>query len=546
MAIIFHGIRVLMPALVAASLLTVSLADDGPPASQGVPASQRALTRDEELYLLEARQVQLDLEQARNEMDQARIERERVRSLYDQKLVTIEKLNDAVQKHQQAILKHKQAEITIEKKRLEFLKDATLITVIDAMKYRDESGDVMASVTIRNDSDIGKARIAMEGSAEALSDERLASLLKVDNVIVTVLGEAEIRRGDEFETRRTTTSKAIVGDPFQQIVEEIAYADRKDLVYRLLKKDVENVTVRVEFLGTKREYDVFLKKESQQDLPEISSTQYAQIGQLGTKILYDLTLERLAKTEQGFSLVVLNLPPEIKAAFIDPVSEASLTQVKFTEEISKQSLYFEASIPEKLPAEMIDTNISFYIMITHQAELKRIFEVRKQHGGVVPPEEAMKLRGNKVELILIPRGVGKLEILVTNLFKEVERGEPVTLKFNVLNSGTLELRRVTPELDLPLEWEGTLDPTEVAVINSGEKALYTAHINPPPEVEVGEFPVRIEAEGHSGVEIVEAEEKTFTVRVAAQSNITGTAILVGVLVVLVIGIAVASIKISRR
>ena len=38
----------------------------------------------------------------------------------------------------------------------------------------------------------------------------------------------------------------------------------------------------------------------------------------------------------------------------------------------------------------------------------------------------------------------------------------------------------------------------------------------------------------------------FTVQVAAKSNITGTVVLVTVLVALVVGIAIASIKISRR
>ena len=43
------------------------------------------------------------------------------------------------------------------------------------------------------------------------------------------------------------------------------------------------------------EHDVFLEKESEEDVPVISSTQYAQVGELGSTIKYDLELERLAK-----------------------------------------------------------------------------------------------------------------------------------------------------------------------------------------------------------------------------------------------------------
>ena len=57
---------------------------------------------------------------------------------------------------------------------------------------------------------------------------------------------------------------------------------------------------------------------------------------------------------------------------------------------------------------------------------------------------------------------------------------------------------------------------------------------------------RISADGYSGVETINAVDKTFTVRVAAESNILGTVVLVLILIGLVGGIAVASIKIARR
>lgn len=510
------------------------------------PASRRSLTREERLHQLEAQQAQLALDQARAEMQKAKVELDEVRKLFEEKLYTLEELSVATRQHELAVLKYEQAKIALEKKRLEFLKDATLVTVLDAKKYRGEEGEVLASVKLRNDSDISKARIAMQGG-ERLSDEQLASLLKVDNIIVALLGEVQLVSGVGPDKRYYSTGKAIIGDPFQQIVRELRHGQEVDLTFRLLKKDVENVTVSLEFLGTKKDYDVFLKKESRQDLPIISSGQYTQIGQLGSKITYDLDLERLAKAEQGFSLVVLNLPQEIKPSMLDGASKANITEIRFTEELSKQRLYLELSIPEKLSPKLVDSNISFYFLATRRSELRKIEQVKQKfQGKSIPPEEIAKLNATKVELAVIPRGVGKLEILVPNLFKEVRRGEPVSIKFNVLNSGTLALRRVTPKLDLPLEWEGEVEPVEVEVIQGGEKALFRANIRPPADVDVGEYSVKMEAEGHSGVEIVEATDRDLTVRIASAGSITGTVVLVVVLIVMVIGIAIASIKISRR
>ena len=512
------------------------------------PTVARSLTRDEQLHLLEAQLAQLELKRAQAAMNKAQKELEEVKSLFEEKLETIDKLNQAEQDYQEAVLRYDKAQIELQKKRLEFLKGATLITVVKAEKYRHaDSEDMKVSITLRNDSDIEKARVVM-AEMEGSSVEDLASLLKVDNLVVTLLAEVSIPVGTGQDKRLQSAGKPIVSDPYYQIVEELECGQEASLEFRLVRKDVENVTVRLEFLGTKKEYDIFLLKRGGQDLPDISSTQFSLIGQLGRKVRYDVELERLAKSERSFSLVVLNLPEQIPFAFRDPETDAMLTQVKFTEERSKQSLYFEVSLPEKLDSKLVDTNIPFYIVITHRQELKNIQELWQKYGRNIPPEEVLKIKGdrNKLELILRPKGVGKLEVLVANLFKEIEQGKPTELKFTVLNSGTLAVTGVTPELDPSLEWESELEPLEPATIGPGEKAAYLARITPPEDVAVGEYVVKVRTEGHAGVETIPALDKDFTIRVAAKSNITGTAILVGVLVVLVVGIAVASIKISRR
>jgi len=88
----------------------------------------------------------------------------------------------------------------------------------------------------------------------------------------------------------------------------------------------------------------------------------------------------------------------------------------------------------------------------------------------IPAEEIAKLKANKIDLVLIPKGVGKLDILVGNLFKEIRQKEAVDLKFSLFNSGTLEVRRVAPTLDLPLEWQGELEPKEAEVIAADQKS----------------------------------------------------------------------------
>jgi hypothetical protein len=524
------GVRDMAGLAAAVALLALSaLAGEG-----GRPAVRaRDLSKDELLNQLKTRQAQMALDQAKAEMDHAKAEFEETRRLFAERIYTIDKLNRARQAYERAVLSHAQAKIDLERTRLDFLKDATLITVVDARKYRGDEGQVMASVTLRNDSDMGKARVVM-GEESSVSDDELASLLKVDNVIVTLKGTGP-------------SSSAIVGDPFQQIVPELKLGQEASLEYRLLERGADAVTISVEFLETSKGYTVFLKKEALQDLPTISSTQYAQQGELGSKIAYDLELERLAKTEQSFALVVLNLPPEITFAFLDPSSGARITQLKFTAEISRQNLRFEVSIPERLDQGLVDSSIAFYIVVTKREEQRSIYDLKKRYeGGSIPAEEIARLKGNRAELILIPSGTGKLDVILGNSFKEVQQGEPVDFKFNLMNSGTLALRRAAPELELPVDWEGELTPREVELIPPGQKTAFAVSVRPPEGVPVGEYAITIKCEGHSGIETVDAAEKDFTVRIAPKGSITGTAVLVAILVGLVLAIAVASVKISRR
>lgn len=341
--------------------------------------------------------------------------------------------------------------------------------------------------------------------------------------------------------------KAIVCDPFQRIVPELKLGEKVVLDFKLLKRDVENVTVQIDYLETSKEYAVFLKKEALEDLPTITSSQFDQPGNLGTIIKYNLQFERLAKTESAFSLRVLNFPEEIQFAFVDPKTEAKMTSLKFTGEETIRNIDFQVSIPQKLDPALVGTNISFSIIVAWPAEMDKIYELRKKYADKpIPPDEIAKIKGNKVDLVLIPKGVGELEIIVGNLFKEIQQGQDVELKFSVMNPGTLAVHRVNPEMDLPLEWEGEIVPREAETIDPDQKVLFTAKLRPPKNVSVGEYFIKVETKGHSGVETIEAKPKDFTVKVAPQSHLTGTMLLVVILVALVLGIAVASVKIARR
>jgi len=520
----------------------LALADEGAVEPQvevdqpsAAPAA-RQLTKEELLNRLSTRQARLDLERADTQMESARADYEETQRLFERRIVTLDVLRKSKHDYDEAVLRHEQAKIQLEKTRLEFLKDATLVTIVDAKKYRSADGRYIVAVTLRNDSDLNRAKSAMEGQQD-VSDQWLTGLLDINNILITMLGQ----------TGTTGLAEAIVVDPYQRIVPALRHGEEITLEYELLRRDLDALTVQVEYLGDRHDYPVFLRKEASGDLPTITSTQYAQQGQLGTRIRYDLELERLGDTEQSFSLIVLNLPSAIPFAFREPRSDARITQVKFTEEISKASLDLEVALPAKLDQSWVDRNISFFVLVTPRSELAKINELAQRYANTtIPPEEIATLTAGRTELVLVPKGIGKLEILVANLFREIKQGTSTTFRFTIMNAGTLALRDITPTLDLPLDWEGTLEPKAIEVIEPAKKAVFTAEINPPPQAAIGEYTIRIAAQGYSGIDTVEPPEKDFTVRIVAKRNITGTAILVAVLIIMVLAIAGASIKVARR
>jgi uncharacterized membrane protein len=98
----------------------------------------------------------------------------------------------------------------------------------------------------------------------------------------------------------------------------------------------------------------------------------------------------------------------------------------------------------------------------------------------------------------------------------------------------------------PLGWTGEVEPKSIQQLLPGEKQSIMIHLQPGPDVGVGEFEALIEAKGQSGSEVIEALEKRLKVRISAQTNIATTLGLVVGLVVLITGIVFMGVKLSRR
>ena len=486
--------------------------------------AEEKLSKEERLNRLKIEEAELSLEQAATALESYKREYESTKELFDKRAVTLKEVNEAQRSYEEALLACEEAKIELEKTKLDLLRNATHISILEAKKYNTLDGKRMAQITLQNTSNISQAMTA----SKDLSRSEIAALLRIQNIIVSL------------------EEGAIVAEPYEIIIPSLKLGQKKTLTFKLLR-DPQKVGVRMRFLDTEHLTQIVLKKEALHDVPTINSAQFSQEGDQGSRVRFDILLERLAEEERSFRLVVINLPHELKYAFVDPLTEARLTQVKFTEETPKQRLNLVITIPEKLRRDLIDRTIKFYVFVTEASEFKTINTLRKKYGDKpIELKDIVHIKGNKVALELIPRGVGELEVVISNRYQEIKMDQDVTIRVDIRNKGTLAVQNVKAVVDPPYEWQAEVTPSLVKEIRPGEKAPVDIKVLLPQDLSVGEYDVQVEAQGEVGNEKVESIEKSITIRVGARSHVLGNIALVGGLVVLVIGIAVVSIRISRR
>lgn len=255
----------------------------------------------------------------------------------------------------------------------------------------------------------------------------------------------------------------------------------------------------------------------------------------------------LVTSDNSFSMAVTNMPPQINCSFLDSKSSARITSIRFTEEVSKHDLDLTVSIPQKLDVDMIDKTINFQAWTVTAKQLEEINKLKLEYAGKsIPTEKLNAINAGRVDLILIPKGAGRLEILIDNLYAEIKLQQKLNIKADLHNTGTLDLFNIVPEISPPLGWTAEISPKLIDKLSTNEKKSLKIHLKPGSDVGVGEYEAQIEAKGQSGSNVVEAIEKRLKVRISAETHITTTLILVLALVGLISIIVVFGVKLSRR
>ncbi|MFH1940655.1 MAG: NEW3 domain-containing protein [bacterium] len=462
----------------------------------------------------------LDLKKAKAAFEIAKQNFENDKKLYENKAISENQYNQS----RNELLSR---EVDYQKLILRVMAQQSYIIVEKAIKYQTRRGSRRVKVTLRS---------TMEGNQEYLnqfkehfdvfSPEMRSS--KIYNVFVSLVNMED---------------KTIIGIPYEIRIPTIEMGETGVADFELLR-DVESLQVNLNYGGRADQKNIYLEKDASANIVDVNSTQFSQETNLGSQATFDLTLERFSISDDVYKLLVLNLPRQISADFIDPETNARLSQIKFTQGVNTKRILLRTYLPNRDDADVvIDKPLVFYALVLSSDEHEKLGDMR---GRMFEQQELNAIQGGKVRLELIPRGVGRIEVLAPTLYHEIKTGERVEMTITVKNTGTRRLDNIRITTDNPLNWRSEIEPNLISSLDVEKEMQVRMTFLPPSDVGVGAQEVKIKTEALADNRPVQTEDKTVRIKISAKTPLLGSIILIFLLIGLVVGIVIFGIKLSRR
>lgn len=464
------------------------------------------------MRLLSLKKAQLSLEEMKGDFDRAL-------KLKEEGLISEE---DFTRKRTAYL----QAQVNYQEALIRFMGAEARISVASAVKFQDKAGKKFVRVSLRYSSKELKALAELNIDAQDLFP--LDFLKEIKDVYISLRSEDKI-----------------ISNPYEKSIPSLALEEEKDVTFQLLK-DVESLEVNVFYSGKDETTSVYLQKGLSANIVTINSAQFSQEADLESQATFDLSLEKFSGEANVFRLQIVNLPRQVTYEFVDPQTQARLSQIKFTEETTSMQLSLRLFLPKNADDQVImDKPIEFSALALDSEQVVRLQEMLAEDTSI-DQNEIEDLKAGNVSLEIIPRGVGRIEVQAVNLYHEIKIGESVDMEVRIVNAGTRLLNNIRVFSDLPLNWKVEIQPDLIANLEQNQEEVVNIKFIPPDDVSVGDYEPRIRTECIADNRRVESEDKIVRVHLSAKTNVLGITLLIALLIGLLVGIVVFGIKLTRR
>ena len=461
----------------------------------------------------------LDFKKVQASYEKAKSDYERKKREFDYGIISERELDDA----KMALTNQ---EVEYQKALVNMIVEEQYVSIIGGLQYQDEDGRKRVSITLENTSGSG---------------DEYASLLHLDEELMKAL------RSDVIHNVYVSLSDddgAIISHPYEAKIDQLYFGKPAKIDFALLR-DLDAVTVNITYgNGSERSQKISLLKDEKVNKVIIQSEQFSQEAELGESADFDLTLELFSGQNDTFQLEVVNLPSQLNRYFYDTSSEARLSQFKFTEGNKTRQAALKVLLPDR-PGEGIEIGkrILFYALVIPRDRVETLGMVR---GRTWTAKEIEALDLGFVRLELVPRGKGVLVVRAPQLYFPAFKEESIEIALDMKNEGTRSLDNVQVEVDAPLHWSKEVEPQLLRALDVNDEKQMVVRVTPPPDIAPGKYEVRVKSSALSDTQPVDGEDKTITVEIKEAANVTGIAMIVSAIVVLVLGIVIFGIRLSRR
>ncbi len=461
----------------------------------------------------------LGLKRAKEQFEAAKAEYERNQTMFEKQFISMKELERVKSAYSDAEVNYQQALLAV-------LFEQQYVSVVEAVKYQTKDGKKHVRLKLANTSGGG---------------EEFKKLLNIDDKLFKSLQPETIN--DVYVSLLNETN-AIISQPYESKIEELDYGKPKTIDFVLLQ-DLDAVTVNIIYgSGTQRAPKIFLQKDQSANRVLFQSDQFSQEVDLGGSASFSMYLELFSGSSNTYKLEIVNLPQQINNYFVDPVTQAKLSQFKFTESSQTKKANLQVYLPDRPTGDVqIDKPISFFVVAVPYERMK---EVEFRQGKVYTKEEIEKLDLGYLKLEITPRGKGELKVNANQLYFTSLPGEKIEVPLEILNEGSRRLDNIEFELDLPINWTKEIKPQIIESLDIRKDKRVVITFAPPADVPVGKYDIRLRTTCISDEKLVKAEDKTITIEVKQSENIFGTILLVLLIIGLVSVIVVFGIKLSRK
>jgi hypothetical protein len=511
--------------LPAAGSAPAGAANAPKPAAKNI--NKASLSKETQLKLLKLDEARASLQTAQDLFEDKQTNLKNMEELYKQDVVTGKEVSDAQTDMKDAQRGLELAKIDLAKTALSFLQDVTHISIAEAFQYIDQVNKRHMSLTLRNDSDINLALLALgEGVPEAnITQNNVPALLAIENLYASV-----------------KTGSTIIGSPYEIKIAKLPLNKEAHLDF-MLNAPADEIALSLKYHNIEDVRTIYLEKKSAEDIVRVSSQQFAQEGQLGTTVEYGVDFERLAEDERTFTLGLVGLPRKYLYKYTD--KGVQLSQVKFSQGATKITLALRITVPDELPARELRKPLRFYAIVGDENAVRPI-EDTGRGGRDVAPETLQNMKVGFDRLELTPLGTGKFDLSLPTLYYEIKTGDEISAKMKVKNTGSVRLDNIAFDVEKPEDWTVTFTPEKIENIEPGKELDVSLKIQPPSGVEVGAYEVKVEGGTLYEGGTVKSDQKDIRIQLTAKTNLTLSLAIVGGLIIFIIIIAIITVKVSRR